>query len=90
MEAIQSKTKEYKFESEKCKLKIQLSIKDINNIHFIAINTENEYEIYELNTSLSELIKTSDYFQLCKTPEDFINYLRIKILLLKKIIYQKH
>ena len=46
MEAIQSKVKEYKFESEKCKLKIQLSIKDINNIHFIAINTENEYEIY--------------------------------------------
>ena len=89
MEAIQSKTKEYKFESEKCKLKIQLSIKDINNIHFIAINTENEYEIYELNISLSELIKKSDYFQLCKTPEDFINFFH-QLFENKNITFEKN
>ena len=28
----------------------------------------------EFDKALSELIKTSDYFQLCKTPEDFINF----------------
>lgn len=65
----------YKYQNDKNKFLIELIIKDINNYQILVINEENEYEIYELNLNLSELIKKSDFFQLCKNSQDFINYI---------------
>ena len=78
----------YKYSNEKNKFIIELSIKDTNNFQLIVINEENEYEIYELNIILSELIKKSDFFQLCKTPQDFINYMN-QLFENKNIIFEK-
>lgn len=65
----------YKYQNDKNQFLIELIIKDINNYQILVINEENEYEIYELNLNLSELIKKSDFFQLCKNSQDFINYI---------------
>ena len=71
---IEKKVK-YSYQNDNSKYIIELIIKDINNFEILVINEENEYEIYELNLNLSELIKKSDFFQLCKTSQDFINYM---------------
>ena len=65
----------YKYEKDNNKFNIEIIVNDVNNFHFIAINIENEYEIYELKLGLSDLLKKSDFFQLCKKSEDFINYM---------------
>jgi hypothetical protein len=78
----------YKYKNEKNKFIIELSIKDTNNFQLVVINEENECEIYELNINLSDLIKKSDFFQLCKTPQDFINYMN-QLFENKNIIFEK-
>ena len=81
--------KQYKYENENNKYNIELIINDVNNIHFIVINNENEYEIYDLKLGLTDLLKKSDFFQLCKKSEDFINYLN-QLFENKNIIFEKN
>ena len=65
----------YHYERDKNKYKVNLTIKEENNFQFLIINEENEYEKYELNLNLSNLIKKSDFFKLCKNSKDFANYM---------------
>ena len=64
----------HEYKDEKNQFKIEITTKN-NDFYFTVINEENKYEIYETIINLSELIKKNDFFKLCKSSEEFINYI---------------
>ena len=78
METIKEKENKilsFYYQKDKTKFQVNIITKENNNFYFLIINKENEYDKYELNLSLSDLINKSDFFKLCKNSEDFINYI---------------